>query len=85
VIGIAMIPMTDEPMEGVAFDVHDHARRAGTIWTDTHGEMNSSDLHGAEKPIRWMLRPHQGAETDRDRSRALHQRRGRRSTKGTLA
>jgi len=32
-------------------------------WTGTHGEMISSDLHGAEEPIRWMLRPHQGVET----------------------
>jgi hypothetical protein len=46
-INIAMIPMTDEPMESVAFDVQDHARRTGTIWTDTHGEIISSDLHGA--------------------------------------
>jgi hypothetical protein len=58
-----MILVTDEPMEGVAFDVQDHARWTGTIWTDTHGEMISSDLHGAEEPIRWMLRPHQGVET----------------------
>jgi hypothetical protein len=58
-----MIPVTDEPMEGVAFDVQDHARQTGTIWTGTHGEMISSDLHGVEEPTRWMLRPHQGAET----------------------
>jgi hypothetical protein len=32
-------------------------------WTGTHGEMISSDLHGAEEPTRWMLRPQQGAET----------------------
>ena len=64
-IDIAMIPVTDEPMEGVAFDVQDHARRTGAIWTGTHGEMISSDLHGAEDPIRWMLRPHQGG---RDRT-----------------
>jgi hypothetical protein len=25
-----MIPVTDEPMEGVAVDVQDHARRTGT-------------------------------------------------------
>ena len=60
-----MIPVTDEPMEGIAFDVQDHARRTGTIWTGTHGEMTSSDLHGAEDPTRWMLRPHQGVETGR--------------------
>jgi hypothetical protein len=30
VIDIAMIPVTDEPMEGVAIDVQDHARRTGT-------------------------------------------------------
>ena len=32
-------------------------------WTGTHGEKISSDLHGAEEPIRWMLRPQQGADT----------------------
>ena len=32
----------------------------GTSWTGTHGEMISSDLHGAEVPIRWLLGPHQG-------------------------
>jgi hypothetical protein len=58
-----MIPVTDEPMEGVAVDVQDHAQRTGTIWIGTHGEMISSDLHGAEEPIRWTLRPHQGAKT----------------------
>jgi hypothetical protein len=52
-------------------------------WTGTHGEMISSDLHGAEEPIRWMLRPHQGEIQDRDGSRALHQRRRGRSTRGT--
>ena len=50
-----MIPVTDEPMEGVAFDVQDHAQRTGTIWTGTHGEMIRSDLHGAEEPTRWKL------------------------------
>jgi hypothetical protein len=43
--------------------VLDHARRTGTIWTGTHGEMTSLDLHGAEEPTKWMLRPHQGEET----------------------
>ena len=62
-IGIAMIPVTNEPMEGEVFDVQDHARRTGTSWTGKHGEMISSDLHGAEEPIRWLLGPHQGAET----------------------
>jgi hypothetical protein len=27
---IAMIPRTDEPMEGVVFDVQDHTHRTGT-------------------------------------------------------
>jgi hypothetical protein len=63
VIDITTIPMTDEPMEGVAFDVQDHTRWTSAIWTGTNGEMISSDLHGAEEPTRWMLRPHQGAET----------------------
>jgi hypothetical protein len=42
-------------------------------WTGTHGEMISSDLHGAEEPTRWMLRPQQGAETGH---RGLHRREG---------
>ena len=59
-IDIDMIPMTNEPMEGEVFEVQDHARQTGTSWTCTHGEMISSDLHGAEEPIRWLLGPHQG-------------------------
>jgi hypothetical protein len=82
VIDIAMIPMIDEPMEGVAFDVQDHARRTGTIWISTHGEMISLDLHGVEEPTRWMLRPHQGVETGQrlirdfalENKRTFHQR-----------
>jgi hypothetical protein len=57
-IDIAKIPVTNEPMEGVAFNVKHHARWTSTIWTGTPGEMISSDLHGAEEPTRWMLRPH---------------------------
>jgi hypothetical protein len=53
-IDIAMIPRTDEPMEGVVFDVQDHTRDRYQ-WTGTHGDMISSDLHGAEEPIRWLL------------------------------
>ena len=30
VIYIAMMSWTDEPLEGVAFDVQDHTRRTGT-------------------------------------------------------
>ena len=59
-----MIPATDDPVESIAFDVQDHARRTGTIWISTHGEMISSELHGAEEPTRWMLRPQSGAETE---------------------
>jgi hypothetical protein len=47
-----MIPVNDEPMEGVAFDMQNHARRTGTIWTGTHGEMTNSDLHGSEEATR---------------------------------
>jgi hypothetical protein len=47
-----MIPVTNELVEGVVFDVQDHARRTGTMWIGTHGEMISSYLHGAEEPIR---------------------------------
>ena len=57
-IDISMTPRTNEPMEGEVFDVQDHAQWTGTSWTDTHGEMISSDLHGAEEPIKWLLRPH---------------------------
>jgi hypothetical protein len=52
-------------------------------WTGTHGETISSDLHGAEEPIKWMLRPHQGEIQDGDGSRALKQKRRGRSTRGT--
>ena len=52
-------------------------------WTGRHGEMISSDFHGAEEPIRWMLRPHQGEIQDKDGSGALHQRRRGRSARGT--
>jgi hypothetical protein len=65
-INIAMILVTNEPMEGEVFDVQDHARWTGTKWTGTHGEMISSDLHGAEEPIRWLLGPHQGQRQDSD-------------------
>jgi hypothetical protein len=56
-IDIAMIPMTDEPMEGIAFDVQDHARRTGTIldWY-TWGD-DQFRPPWAKYPIRWMLRP----------------------------
>ena len=77
-----MIPVTDEPMDGVAFDVQDHARQTGTIWTGTHGDMISSDLHGAEEPTIWMLRPQQGAKIEKrmikdfapEKKRTFHQR-----------
>ena len=59
-----MIPVTNEPMEGVVFDVQDHAQWTDTTWTSTHGEMISSDLHGAEEPIKWLLGPHQGQRQD---------------------
>ena len=61
-----MIPVTNEPMEGEVFDVQDHARWTGTSWTGTHGEMISSDLHGAEEPIRWLLGRHRGQRHDSD-------------------
>jgi hypothetical protein len=72
-----MIPVTNEAMEGVVFYVQDHARQTGTIWTGTHGEMISSNLHGAEEPIRWLLRPHQKGRnmTVFDRGFALEKKR----------
>jgi hypothetical protein len=50
-----MMSRTDEPLEGVAFQCAgpcpaDRYQRIGA-----HGEMISSDLHGAEEPIRWTL------------------------------
>jgi hypothetical protein len=65
-IDIAMIPRTNEPMEGEVFDVQDHTRRTGTRWIGTHGEMISSDLHGDEETIRLLLGPHQGQRQDND-------------------
>jgi hypothetical protein len=52
------------------------------FWTATHGEMISSDLHGAEESIRWMLRPHQELEIGQrwirgfppEKRRTFHQR-----------
>jgi hypothetical protein len=54
------------PWRAKFFDVQDHAQWTGTKWTDTHGEMISSDLHGAEEPIRWLLGPYQGQRQDND-------------------
>ena len=55
-----MILVTNEPIEGVAFDVQDHDRWTGTIWTGTHGEMTRSDLHGAEEPSMGLKSPPDG-------------------------
>ena len=55
-----MIPVTDDPMEGVAFDVQDHAQQTGTIWTGTHGGMTSLNLHGVEEPTDGCLDPIKG-------------------------
>jgi hypothetical protein len=54
-IDIAMIPRTNEPMEGEVFDVQEPCPTDRYRWIGTHGEMISSDLHGAEEPIRWLL------------------------------
>jgi len=70
-IDIAMIFLTNEPMEGEFFDVQDHVRRTGTSWTGTHGEMISSNLHGDEEPIRWFLGPYRGQRQDSDWSSLL--------------
>jgi hypothetical protein len=79
-----MIPVTNKPMEDVVFDVQDHARRTCTTWTGTHGEMISLDLHGAEEPIRGLLRPVRGAEMRQCLTEVLHQRRRGRSIMDTL-
>jgi hypothetical protein len=47
--------------------------------------MISSNLHGAEKPTRWMLRPIKGQRQDKDGLGDLHRRRRGRSTRGTSA
>jgi hypothetical protein len=54
-IYIAMMSRTDEPMEGVDFDVQDHAPSDRYQRIGAHWEMIISDLHGAEEPIRWLL------------------------------
>jgi hypothetical protein len=64
-----MIPVTYEPMEGVVVDVQIMPDRQVPCWTGTHGEMISSDLHGAEEPTKWMFKPQQGAQTGH---RGLH-------------
>jgi hypothetical protein len=76
-----MIHVIDEPMEGVAFDVQDHARGTGAIGTGTHGEMISLNLHGVEEPTKCMLIPNQGEETGQrwirgfaPKKRTFHQR-----------
>ena len=77
-----MIPVTNEPMDGIAFNVQDHAQWTGTIWISTHEEMIISDLHGAKEPTRWMMRPHQGAKTGQslirgfspEKKRTFHER-----------
>jgi hypothetical protein len=82
VIDIAMIPVTDEPMEGVVVDVQDHAQWTGTILDQYTWGDDQFNLHGAEEPIRWMLRPHQGVETGHrwikgfalEKRRTFHQR-----------
>jgi hypothetical protein len=79
-----MIPVTNEPMEGKVFDVQDHARRTSTSWTDTHGEMISLDLHGAEDPIRWLLGPYQGQRQDSDWSSLCTREEGERFHPGLL-
>jgi hypothetical protein len=45
-----MIPVTYEPMEGVSVDVAGPHPMDRYRWTGTHGEMISSDLHGAKIP-----------------------------------
>ena len=83
-IDIATIHVTDAPMEGIVVDVQDHARQTGTIWTGTHGEMISLDLHGVEEPIRWLLGSHQGQRQDSDMMSLCTQEKGH-SIQGTLA
>ena len=84
-IYIAMISRTDEPMEGVVFDVQDHTRRTGTRGLGTHGEMISSDLHGAEEPIRWLLGSHQWQRQDSDMMSLCTREEEGCSTQDTLA
>jgi hypothetical protein len=50
VIEISMIPMTYDPMEGIFVDVSGPYPMAGTQMGGTHGEMISSNLHGAKIP-----------------------------------
>ena len=54
-IDIAMIPRTNEPMEGEVFDVQDHVRRTGTKWTGGPVHMG-----------RWLVRTSMGLESPSD-------------------
>jgi hypothetical protein len=74
-INIAMIPVTNEPMEGEVFDVQDHARRTSTTWTGRHGEMISSEH---------SFKNHQ-TETETGRFDQLDDRPGRTGRKTELA
>ena len=54
-------------------------------WIGTHGEMISSDLHGAEEPTRWMLRPHQGEKIGQRMIIGFSPEKRRTFHRGTLA
>jgi hypothetical protein len=73
-----MTSVTYEPMESVSVDVHDHTRWAGTLWTCTHGEMISSDLHWTESPSDGCCDPSRGQRQIRgfssEKRRAFHER-----------
>jgi hypothetical protein len=47
--------------------------------------MISSDLHGAEEPIKWLLGPHQGQRQDSDMMSLCTREEEGRSTQDTLA
>jgi hypothetical protein len=60
-IDIAMIPRTDEPMEGVVFDVQDHTRR-----TDTSGPVHMGIL--LARTSMGLKSPSDGCWDGRDRT-----------------
>ena len=79
-----MIRVTYEPMEAYLLMCRIRIIPDGHVphWTGTHDEMISLNLHGAEEPTRWMLRPYQGAEIGQrlirgfalEKKRTFHQR-----------
>ena len=80
-IDIAMIPRTDEPMEGVVFDVQHHTRRTGSSGPIHMGIWLAQNSMGLKSPSDgcWM------AEAGQRYDEPLQEKKEGRSTQDTLA